>query len=280
MIINIKKAYQYFRSNFPLKKSSSGWFKFDCPFCFDTVGSQKHAINFSWERCKCWKCGYNENILQFVMDYEDVRYFRAKEIIQNTTEADFVLDNIENIVVDKVFSEVNLPTGYTSLLDGEGMMGVRARKYMEARGYDLEKLDMMGFGYCNKHDDDYYMDFFGRIIVPFKANGKLVYYIGRTYIDDELRYKNPPTDMFGVGKGDLIFNEDAINIHEECMVLEGWADAITLGETAVSTQGWSLSSTQKSKMLKSGCEKYIFVPDKGFYLEAIKTAALKSHRES
>ena len=88
----------------------------------------------------------------------------------------------------------------------------------------------------------------------------------------EERYKNPPTDTFGIGKGDLIFNEDAINTQKRCMVVEGWADALTLEDEGISTQGWSLSSTQKAKMLRGACETYVFVPDKGFYLEAVKTA--------
>jgi DNA primase len=230
------------------------------------------AVSFNWERVKCWKCGYNENILQFVMELEDVRYGRAKEIINNTAPSDFNLDVFEELPNIRKFDTVQLPVGFNTILEGEGILGKRARNYMKARGYDLEKLDMMGFGYCNKHDEDYYLDFFGRIIVPFKADGRLVYYIGRTFMEGEERYKNPPTDTFGVGKGDLIFNEDAINIQKRCMVVEGWADALTLGDEGISTQGWSLSSTQKTKMLRGTCETYVFVPDKGFYLEAVKTA--------
>lgn len=272
MITDIKKAFTYFRSNFPLKKSTKGWYTYDCVFCMDNTGSRKMAVNFNTEMTKCWKCGYKHGILQFVMDYEDVRYGRAKEIIHNMGSSDFVLDNLDDFPTNKKLEEVGLPTGYQPLLDGDGILGKRARSYMAARGYNLEKLDMKGFGYCNKHDEDYGLDFFGRIIVPFKANGKLVYYLGRTFMDDELRYKNPPTDTFGVGKGDLLFNEDAIHIYDSCSVVEGWADAITLGDNGISTQGWSLSQTQKSKMLKAPCKEYVFVPDKGFYIEAVKTA--------
>ena len=111
--------------------------------------------------------------------------------------------------------DVEMPKGYTPILEGEGILGKRARSYLTERGFDLTVLDRAGIGYCNEHglvdkENDIDEDFFGYIIVPFKRNGLLVYYIGRDYIGNFLRYKNPAVEKFNVGKGDLLFNEDAL----------------------------------------------------------------------
>jgi len=206
------------------------------------------------------------------MDYEDVKYVAAKKLLAKTPVADIELNALEHLPKGTTLSEVDMPFGWKSILEGKGMLAKRARNYLTERGFDLEMLDMMGFGYCDEEAEEEGENFFGRIIIPFKISGRLVYYQGRTFIDDFLRYKNPPTDAFGVGKGDLVFNEDALAIRKTVCVIEGWADAVTIGKAACSTQGWKLSATQKSKFLMAECENLIFVPDKGFYVAAVKTA--------
>ncbi len=160
-------------------------------------------------------------------------------------------------------------------------MAKRARRYLTDRGFNLEQLDSQGVGYCDEHykpkagdsaSDEYRLDYYGRIILPFKRHGKLIYYIARTLINDELRYKNPAVTDCGVSKSELLFNEDALNIYDDCFLLEGVFDALTLGPNALSSQGWSLSKEQKAIIMRSACKHLIIVPDKDFYKQAIQTA--------
>lgn len=270
-MVNSRKAFNYFRSTFPIRRSSQNWWAFDCPYCIDGAGKKKMAVHFEYEMVKCWSCEYKERLIDFVKDWEDLSYIGAREKINGYDEYSVDADVIDAVHVEKV-SGLELPTGYVPLLDGQGILGQRARNYLAGRGFDLTVLDKLGFGYCNEHDDNEKQDYFGYIIIPFKVKGKLRYYIGRDYIGNYLRYKNPNKDEVGVGKTELVFNEDALDYRKECFVTEGWADAMTMGDNGISTQGWSLSVTQRNKMFKSRCRRFVFLPDKGFYLQALQTA--------
>ena len=277
-MIDERKAYTYFKNRFVMRKSTNGFFIFNCPFCIRD-DDKKHAVNFGWERTKCWKCGFAGYITDFVQDYEGVDYFRAKDIIHNETASAVDLEIFENIVVETKRSDLALPTGFNSILSGEGTLGIRARNYLEKRGFDLAVLDQIGFGYCREHAEDKKEDYFGYIIVPFKRRGQLQYFIGRDYTGNWLRYKNPSTETFGIGKEEIIFNEDALELSSINFIAEGWSDAMTMGRAGTSTQGWSMSTIQKDKYFKSSAGKFIFLPDIGeseqgtsFYKQAVKLA--------
>jgi len=280
------RAFAYFNNNYALKRGTVGQnggmhYLFECPFCFKRYGDKKAFVNVELGYVKCWRGCFSGGVFQFIMDTENVSYIRAKEIIHNTKPEKFSIETINEIVVDKKMRGIELPYSYKSLLYGNGSMAKRARRYLSERGFNLEQLDQQGIGYCDERyrakadendKDAYRKDYYGRIIIPFKQHGKLVYYIGRTVIGDELRYKNPPTDEVGVGKSELLFNSDALNIYDTVHILEGAFDAMTLGQDAVSIQGWNLSKEQKAIIVRSGCKHLIFVPDKKFYREAVKTA--------
>lgn len=284
MIIDPRKAFDYFDSNFILKKSTKGWWILDCPICLNE--NRKFAVHFHYGIAKCWVCGYKTNIVKFVSENEMCSYFQAIDILNNRTtraiELDYTVDTPIRIGNGKY---IEMPKGFHTLLEGDGVIATRARNYLTGRGFDVEDLDFEGFGYCNQQCSEKELqegmeDFFGYILIPFKVRGRLVYYIGRDFIGNFLRYKNPSKEKFGVGKGDLLFNSDALNIYEECFLLEGWADAKTLGDNAMSSQGWSLSETQKSVINSAEvCKSLVLVPDAGkdgegvlFYEKALQLA--------
>lgn len=273
MFFDKRKLFTFFKNRYILRKPSNGWYPFDCPFCVDGDGKAKHAVNFEYEFTKCWVCGFNGRVIDFVMQSEHVEYHQAKGMLNDQEEAKIDLDILEGLIVnDKEALDVVLPHGYMSLMEGSGVLGQRARNYLTGRGFDINVLDSMGFGYCNKkheNDDDNY---FGYIIVPFKKRGKLQYFLGRDFVGNFRRYKNPKNETFGIGKSELLFNEDALELYKRVFVLEGWSDAMTIGKEATATLGWSLSSIQKSKYMKSRADELCFVADKGFYKKAVQVA--------
>lgn len=273
MLVNPKKAYQYFKNNFVLKKSSQNWWAFDDPFDPNGYGKKKMAVQFQFEVVKCWTYDYSVSIVKFVMDYENVDYHEARKRINECQEAAIDLDLLAEVSGEQMEkSQAYMPHGFTSILSGNGVLGKRARKYLEDRKFNLEELDSLGFGYCNQHAEEKSEDYFGYIIIPFFRKNLLHYYIGRDYVGNFLRYKNPPKALFGVGKSSLFYNEDAFNRHKTVYLTEGWADAATLGAQGVASLGWSLSKDQKSTILSSKVKEIVIVPDAGFYKQAIKTA--------
>lgn len=267
-ITDPRKIKGYFNTNFDLMESSNGWSNMDCPFC----GKEgKMAINFHYAHAKCWVCGYSEHAIKFISDYEGVDISTSKKKLKSSSSL-----NIHklNKAHSKEVSSVDLPNGYKSISEASGTLSERARRYLIGRGFDIDQLDLMGFGFSDDSESDY----FGCIIIPFKSHGKLVYYIGRDFLGSYFRYINPSKENVGVGKGDVIFNSDSLDINSKVYITEGWSDALTMGFNGISSQGWSLSYTQVNRILNSSCDELVFLPDSGgdgrdsFYSKALNTA--------
>lgn len=259
---NLKfKEYNYFKSTFDLHESSNGWFRLKNPFTSRNDASM--GVNFENNVVLCHRTGYRSSVFSFIAEYEGI-YLR--DVYH------FLNDNFEEVQYKLETSSIN-PIDFVPLPDyweplyGNDSMCKRAVDYLESRGLDIKLLDSMGFGVCT--DGDYW----GYLIVPFRVKGILKYYLGRDLIGgNRLRYKNPKKSDVGIGKGDLFFNQDALKYYRKVCLVEGWSDAVTIGDDAISSQGWSLTATQKSILFKSDIEELIIIPDKGFYRQAVMTA--------
>lgn len=280
--MNPKKAYNYFRSKFELHESTKGWYRFEFPL--DVSHRDISAgVNFRLNAVKDHRTGYKSGIIKFVARYEEIGYIEAKRLIETFDEVQVDLD----YYIPSKFktSSVTLPNGFKSILEGDGVIANRARKYLLSRGFNLEILDSLGFGYVSESGDEF--PFYGYIIIPFKADGLLVYYIGRDFVGNWIKYRNPEFEDVGIGKSDLIFNQDALYIYDEVFLTEGWADAMTIGDTGIASLGWSLSQSQKNIILKSPCKIINIIPDRGilknelsFYQKAKQIAmALMPHKK-
>lgn len=270
----------YMHDNFRLTKpSGKGWYGFDCPLC---GGIKKRAVHFQLGLTKCWTCDYRGSILSFIRHLNNWTYNEAKRTISTySPRMDLSFDDIVIEENTGRVSGVTLPTGWHSILDKNdySAVGIMARRELEKRGFDLEKLDEKGFGYCDEHTKDKNTDFYGYIIVPYKTYGVLSYYIGRDCMGNYMRYKNPPADYVGVGKADVIYNQSALYLYGTVGITEGWADAETWGEDCTATAGWDVSDTQMEMYLRSPVKEFILFPDAGadsnghlFYHKAVRLA--------
>lgn len=256
--MNPKKVYNYFVSNFKMQKSTRGWYRFEFPF--GDHDDNSGAVNFNYLTVKDHRSGYCKHVTNFIMEVEDMTYREVINYIDNFNESQVVLYK-ETV---KSVSTVKLPTGFKSFIMNDTKLAYRAKNYLQSRGFDPIKLDQRGFGYVfNNEVSEDETDFTGYIIVPFKSNGKLVYYLGRDFTGKEPKYLNARSENVGVGKSELLYNEDALNIYDEVFIVEGWACAETLGDNACATMGWNISRKQKAKIINSSCKRIIIVPDKG-----------------
>ena len=268
-MIPAEKAYAWVSERFLLRRSTNGWWDSDCPFCGKR---RKMAFHFAWSLGKCWSCGWRNSIVDFVMEVEGLPYASAYRVVMDTESGRidpemFVLARSLRTV------EVELPAGYTPLVEGRGRtVGARACSYLEGRGFDIEKLDRLGFGYVGQRTVEGGEDYFGYIIMPIRQDGRMRYFIARDFMGGFPKYKNPRKEAYGVGKDEVIFNADAFNMHDEVFVLEGIFDAVTLSKRAAATLGWSWSKEQVSWMVNSSCKHIIVVADKGFYVKAVQGA--------
>lgn len=266
-MLNPRKTYTYFQSNWKLTSTSKNWHSFECPYCGK---ENKAAVHFDYEVVKCWSCNIKESIIDFVASYEGIPFKEALSILWSQKDSAIDFTSLESTPTVRTKSNITLPTGFTPILSGKGLLGDRARAYLEARNLDLKYLAKLGFGYCTEHDEDYLKDFFGYIVLPFKyATGELYYYVGRTFLDYDEKHKNPNVSDFGIGKSEILFNESALD-RKVAVITEGSFCAVTMGKSGCASIGKDLSTNQVSKILQGSCESVIIAYDRGAYKDGIK----------
>lgn len=276
--MNIVK--EYFKKRFRVKPSSKDWFRFTCPHCGKP---DKAAVHFLYYAVKCWTCSYRLQLFVFLAELDGITANEARDNVYNFKVVEnFNLDlNLVSLSKNQP-REFSLPYSYTNILDQRpGHIGLMARNYMEGRGLDLEYLDSIGVGYCYESPpledgmteaDRLNQDFKGYIISPYIAEGKLVYYTGRTYMGGFPVHKFPPKGLFNVSKSELIFNEDA-KYNDTVIVVESVFCAETLGPICMAFGGKDYSQKQLGKLLEAPCENIVVCLDAGTEKESYTLGA-------
>lgn len=259
---NVKNAiYNYFISGLGMEPYRRGWLKGNCPNC----GAEfKYGVNIGSNRTNCFKCGYNDKPLDVIMMVEKVHTLR--EVLKVLNDLDLDFKYVEPKVEILQEKPVEYPDGFKLITEGTGLKAKMAMDYMINRGFNLKELMYKGVGYCSSGKLD------GYIILPFMENGKLVYYHTRRFFGNGPKYNNPPLDEFGIGKNHLIYNIEALYIHNRIMLFEGVLNAETIGDKAIATGGKHLSSWQKSQIISSPIKMVDICLDDDAYDKAIDLA--------
>lgn len=252
------KLYSYALKTMGLREYRRGWLKGVCPDC---GRHDKFGFNISQNRTNCFVCGYHPSPIRLVMENEGLEDYNAAKAYLNTYEGrtylEPVIERIERI-------DTVLPEGYKNLMVGEGRLGRTARSYVYNRGFDVEEMALKGWGYGTK--DEY----FGYIIIPFYAAGKLIYYNARRFMGSGPKYSNPKIEDFGLGKSLIMYNMDALAIYETIYLVEGAINAETIGDEGVATGGKKISHYQLSMISKSPVENVVILLDPDALDDAIK----------
>lgn len=264
-----KRLFTYFRNVQLIGKSTNDWWRFNCTFC---GGHDTRAVHFGKGCTKCFKCpgeGYF-TLTEFVAAAEGIDEDQVRAFLEDFQESEVDFTVFKEFKIErKEYTGISLPYGYKSLMSGTGSIAKRARKYLSGRGFDLEYLDKEGVGYCDEEPADRYENYFGRVIIPFKNElGVLYYFEGRTFIDEDPKYKNPSELAAGIGKAELLYGEHLLYLHEEVVLCEGLLDGLTLSN-GIASKGKKLSSIQKGKILKSPCETIVVGLDPDARKEAL-----------
>lgn len=291
------KLFGYLADHHTLNKTTNDWYLIECPFCAHRGKSRNMRVRFDYSYMSCFSvsCVWNlgGKIINFVSDMEGLPYDEAKLFIEDYEPGENInlrsvslVSALANLGVDLDKTDrIKMPHSFKTILEGKkNTLGIRARKYLEGRGFDLKLLDSMGIGYCDETPPggEFMDDFLGYIIIPFTVKGRLVYYIARDFLGtrEKYRYKNLDVKKYGIGKETLLYNEDALDIHEDIFIVEGWADALTMGNAVALAGGLTLSPSQVYKIASSQCKRVIIALDDGFYKEGIIMANdLIEHKE-
>jgi hypothetical protein len=261
------KIYNYFDQKIRLKKSTKGWFRGDCIYC---DGKYTMGIHFHETKLHCFKCGIHVTPFQAIMEMENLSNIeQVKKLLHLQDE----FERFERIHRNEVteIKPIKLPEEFHSILTGNNQLAKSARNYLEKRGFDIEYLGLRGVGYC---DDGPYL---GYIIFPFYKRSELVFFQGRYYIPLGPKMRNPPEEEFGIGKTQVMYNEDALMMYKKIRIVESITNALTLGDTGIATLGKSISSWQFNRILRSPVQAVSVMLDPDAYINGLEFAMSICH---
>lgn len=216
-------------------QASGGELLFFCVKC--KHHKKKLSVNISKNSFKCWVCDYRSpNIYRLVRRYGTYQQRQEWLKIDGTIDFSNENTNVELFSKQEVVEEtVSLPAEFITLTGKQNSVSANsAFKYLFDRGLSRQDILRWKIGYCPNGE------YAGRIIIPsFNLEGKLNYFIARTYRDDWLRYKNPP-----LSRNNIIFNHLYVDWDNDLVLTEGIFDAIVAGN-AVPLLGSSLNENSK-----------------------------------
>lgn len=226
----------------PIKidKSIKDELVFTCPKCFHQ--KPKLSVNFVLDEFNCWVCHFGGKSLAPIFSLSDDKSILSEYRSHRKSSKDEE-EHKKPLIVP------TLPEGFKSFLSKErSLTKDYALSFLKKRGLTREDLILFKIGYTEVGK------YRNRIIIPsFDANGDLNFFVGRTFFDDDIKYKN------GRFEKDIIFNELLIDWKKPVLLTEGPFDAIAAGDNAIPIQGTYLSESSKlvKKLVSSNVPVYL-----------------------
>lgn len=246
------KLFGYFTQKLGMYKYRKNWYKtIACPYC---GRENKFGINISLNMAHCFRCGEHPSLIQLVMYLENTSEFKEVLDILNKPSFEGYVFKEEKLEL-KESKPIYLPEGFKNIAFGNSTLAKSARNYIIKRGFNIDKISSLGWGYGTKGK------YFGYIIIPFYDNNKLVYYNARLFIGNGPKYNNPETSITGIGKSYILYNKDALETYKTVYVCEGAINAQTIGDMGIASGGKAISRYQIDTIIKSSCKKVVILFD-------------------
>jgi len=198
---------------------------FTCPKC--NHHKPKLSVNIEKDSFKCWICDFKAPaIYRLIRRYGNYQQRATWEELTGKFDLSNAPADLAKIIrdIDKKQEKeeeqvIKLPNEFRTLTGSKHHFSAhKAKKYLLSRGISKEDILKWKIGYCSTGD---YED---RVIVPsFNMDGKVNYFIARSYGDTWMKYKNPPAQK------DVLFNELYVDWDSDVVLVEGVFDAIVAG---------------------------------------------------
>lgn len=216
---------------------SGNEYLFKCPFPGCNHHKKKLSVNIDKNKYKCWICERAGSIHRLVKRYGSFLQQQTWKELTGIIE----VSEFEKIIFDQVTPQeaapeqtLELPQEFQSLCNRNVSVGASsAINYLKGRGISKQDILRWKIGYCATGQYE------GRIVVPsFNMDGKVNYFIARSYNKQWRKYMNPPESK------DIIFNELYVDWDSDIVLTEGVFDAIKI-ENAIPILGSSLREGTK-----------------------------------
>jgi DNA primase len=231
--------------------------QFYCPFC--NHHKPKLQVNTDTQKWHCWVCnsgGKKMTSLLRKLDVDRATIAKIREIYGDSVYVQKEDDAVVFVSLPKEFISLSeIPKGFNPEYRN-------AIHYLTQRGIGLKEIVKYGIGYCKEGL------YARRIIVPsYDSDGKVNYFISRSYYQDEtMKYKNPP-----ISKNVICFDSQT-NWDEPIVLCEGVFDAIAIRRNAIPLLGKFPSKLLVEKIFANGVKDITISLDNDALREALKAA--------
>ncbi|MEO5367684.1 MAG: hypothetical protein H7831_15270 [Magnetococcus sp. WYHC-3] len=208
---------------------------FHCPFC--DHHKKKLSINLEKNVFKCWVCGRSGKDIGIVVKRfgSQVQFNEWCQLCPSSRkETSDLRELLSGSIIGEIQPKCQLPEGFVSLVNNNCTASLPPRNFLYARGITQENINKHRLGYTINGE------YSNRIIVPsVDSHGRVTYFVGRTYINEYVKYKNPPASK------DIIFNELEIDFSQPIVLVENVFDAVKFGQNVVPLLGSTLKEDNK-----------------------------------
>ena len=252
---------------------------FYCPKC--NHRKKKLSINIEEEIFQCWVCKFhgilfhllreycnNQNLIDEFKKLSNNKYDNIK--LDDATFLEYIQSKLFNIETEKDQPKKQLKWSkdFTKITnDSISPHCKNAVRFLKKRGITFPLINKYNINYCDTGN------YAQHVIIPsYDKNGYLNYYVGRSIIENEIKYKNPKIE-----KESIIFNELFISWKNEICLVEGPFDAIKNDINAIPILGSSLTENNVlfKKIVENKCiVNLVFDNDKAGRYALIKSGQL------
>jgi DNA primase len=238
-----------------------GQISFDCPVCADEKGLDHGdgkgnlEINYGKHLFKCWVCGETHGTQGPLGKLFDKFATKEQKKVYNLIKPE------ELKIQEAKKTQLKLPEGYTQFKDSNPRFipHAEAYRYLQSRGITDEIIEKYQIGYTVTGEFAY------RVIVPsFDKNGKLNYFIARSWVNGRMKYKNPTAE-----KDKIIFNESRIDWFKDVYLVEGAFDGVFL-DNSIAMLGKKMSSLLFETLYENALGKIIICLDEDAFQDGLK----------
>jgi len=230
-------------------------YAFHCPFCNHRkpkleikMMSDENGHN-PWE---CWVCNTRGRTIKSLLRQMKIGKEEAIEVLKYVKKGERITyHDLEVVELPKEFQPL-YSASTTSFIAN------KVRRYLYKRGLTDNDFTKYNIGYCMTGD------YAGRIIIPsYDENNNLNFFVGRTFEDAFMKYKNPSASK------DIVVFENMINWDQPLVLVEGVFDAMAVKRNAVPILGKTLSKSLMKKLISSKVQDIYIALDKDAEKKAV-----------
>lgn len=249
------------------RPTNKGHIAYSCPFCQNPnkkkLEIQPIVDKYGETPWHCWVCNAAGKKLPSL--------FKALNVSRDTMSELYSAMNIQPKYINNVTGEnspsnveLRLPKEYIPLYKPSTSIECKnAMHYLRAkRNITLSEIVKYNIGYCETGE------YAKKIIIPsYDELGRLNYFVGRSYYDEEtFKHKNPDVSK------NIIGFELFINWSLPIVLVEGSFDAMAVRRNAIPLFGKTISESLRKKVIEAKVSKLFICLDKDAQKQALDHA--------